>query len=86
MSPPDRGSIEAKLERFIVAELLEEGYDGRDPLATGAVDSLGIEQLVGYIEEEYEVTFHDEEMIEENFESIAGLATLVATKTSEVGA
>jgi len=72
--------IERALERFIVEELLEERYDGRDPLASGAVDSLAIEQLVTHIEEEFEMTIADDEMIEQNFESLPALAGFVADK------
>jgi acyl carrier protein len=73
--------IEAKLQGFILGELLEEGfYDGGDPLAANAVDSLGVEQLVAYIEEEWGVPIGDEEMVAENFESIPALAALVDSK------
>jgi acyl carrier protein len=80
MTAQQRSDIERKLERFIVDELLEELYDGRDPLATDAVDSLGLEQLVSYIEEEWGVRIGDEEMVEENFEGIPALAALVDSK------
>lgn len=72
--------IEADLGRFIVEELLEERYDGRDPLASGAVDSLGIEQLVSHMEEELGLKIEDEDMVTENFESLSALASLVASK------
>jgi len=83
MTQPDRRQTEQterKLLRFIVDELLEERYDGRDPLATRAVDSLGLEQLVEYIEEEFGLRLDDEEIVEENFESIPILAALVDSK------
>jgi acyl carrier protein len=75
-----RQGIERELERFIVEELLEERYDGRDPLATEAVDSLALEQLVEYIDEQFGVRLADEELIAENFESLPALATLVDSK------
>lgn len=80
MTASRRDETERTLLRFIVAELIEEGYDGRDPLEAGAVDSLDIEQLVDYIGEEFGVWIVDEEMIEENFESIPALAALVESK------
>jgi acyl carrier protein len=77
----ERRRVEKTLESFIVDELLEdEQFDGRDPLATHAVDSLGIEQLVEYVEEEFGVRLRDEEMIEQNFESIPALAALVVSR------
>lgn len=81
MSPPlDRAGIEGTLRDFIVEELLDERYDGRDPLATGAVDSLGVEQLIEYMDEEWGVALADEELVLENFESLAVLAALVESK------
>lgn len=73
-------TIEQTLERFIVDQLLEEQYDGRDPLATGAVDSLGIEQLIEYVYEAFQVRLGDEDLIEGNFESLPALAALVASR------
>jgi acyl carrier protein len=78
--------IEWKLECFIVDELIEDRYDGRDPLAADAVDSLGIEQLVEYVEEEFGVRIEDEEMVRANFESVPALATLVRAKRREASA
>lgn len=76
-----RREIEAKLKRFILDELVEEGlYEGGDPLARGVVDSLGLEQLVAYIEEEWGVRLADAEMVEESFESLPVLAALVEVK------
>ncbi|HMJ73590.1 MAG TPA: hypothetical protein VK471_09530 [Solirubrobacterales bacterium] len=80
MSPPPRQEIERKLERFAVETLVEESYDGSDPLSSGAVDSLGIEQLVEYVEEEFGVRLGDEEMAAQHFESIPALASFVDSK------
>jgi acyl carrier protein len=68
------------LRRFIVDELTDGLHDGRDPLASGTVDSLGLEQLVDYVEQELGVELDDEEMIMENFESIPVFAALVDSK------
>jgi acyl carrier protein len=79
----DRDTLEA-LQRFIVSELLEEEEEelflGRDPLAAGAVDSLGYEQLIVFIEQEFGVTLNDQEAIKENFESTPTLAAFVDSK------
>lgn len=80
MSPPPRDEIEAALRRFIDEELLETPFAGQDPLAAGEVDSLGIEQLIEYVFEVWHVELDDEEIVEENFESVASLASLVESK------
>lgn len=82
MAAERRQGIEQKLQGFIVDELLDGMHDGRDPLAAGAVDSLGLEQLAEYIAEEYGVELRDEEMVAENLESIPALAALVDSKRS----
>jgi acyl carrier protein len=85
MEPEDGTDIERRLESFIVDELIEERYDGRDPLAAEAVDSLGFEQLAEYIEEEFSVRIEDQEMVRENFESVPALAALVREKREGAG-
>jgi acyl carrier protein len=79
-SEHERREVERRLRDFIVGELVEVPYDGADPLADGVVDSLAVEQLVEYILEVYGVELGDEEMVEENFESLASLAILVEGK------
>jgi hypothetical protein len=80
----ERADAERSLREFIVDELLEEPFDGEDPLAEGAVDSLGIEQLIEYVYEVWELELSDEEIVEENFASIAALASLVDSKRHEI--
>lgn len=73
--------VESRLSAFIFENLLEEELsDGIDPLTVDAVDSLGLEQLVDYIGEEFGVTIDDEEMIRSNFASIPTLAAFVESK------
>ena len=69
-----------RIRRFIVRELLDEPFEGRDPLAAEACDSLALEQLIDYIEEEFGVAFEDEEVVRENFSSIPTLVALVKRK------
>jgi acyl carrier protein len=76
--------VERSLRRFIVEELLDEGYDGRDPLATDAIDSLGVEQLVDYIGETFGVRLVDDEITRENFASVPVLAAFVESKLAGV--
>lgn len=77
---PSRAEIDAALRRFIAEELLEKPSAGLDPLTAGEVDSLGIEQLIEYVFEAWQVELEDEEIVEENFESVAALAALVDSK------
>jgi acyl carrier protein len=84
VTPPLRAEIEQSLRRFIVEELLEGPYEGNDPLSEGEVDSLGVEQLIEYVFEVWSVELDDEEIVEENFESVPVLATLVETRCKQL--
>ena len=69
----------ALIERFIDQRLLD-GPAGGDGLAQGLLDSFAIEQLIAFLETRFEITFSDEELVPENFESIRRLADLVDRK------
>lgn len=76
----DRAEIERRLRDFVVGELLDQRYDGRDPLAAAVVDSLELEQIVVYVEDEFGVRIADEEVAGEHFASLAALATFVESR------
>lgn len=80
MTQAQRSNIESRLKEFIVEELLEDPFDGDDPLAEGAVDSLGVEQLIEYVAERFGVELEDEEISYENFESLGALAALIESR------
>lgn len=44
------------------------------------LDSTGFIELIGFIEERYGVSVGDEEMVPENFDSLANIAAYVARK------
>lgn len=46
-------------------------------LDSGIVDSLGILDLVGFIEEQFGIEAQDEDLVPENFDSIAALTRFV---------
>ena len=77
--------VETKLRRFIEEEILEEESPVADPLAEGLLDSLAVEQMIAYIEEEYGVILDDDELIAENFASLATIAGLVESKRAMAG-
>lgn len=52
-----------------------------DDLSDNAlIDSLGIVNLVNFVEGEFGITFNDEEFLPENFRTISCLAHFVKTK------
>lgn len=73
-------NVEQQIRDYIQNELLEGAEVPGDPLAEGMLDSLAVEQLIGYIEDEFGVMFDDEELVAENFASIETVVGLVNTK------
>lgn len=78
-------SIETQIRQFIVEEILDGEAPVDDALAAGLLDSLAIEQLIAFVEEEYGVTFEDDELVAENFASIPTVAGLVESKQAVAG-
>jgi acyl carrier protein len=52
-------------------------------LETGLIDSTGVLELIGFLEERFGVHVADEEMIPENLDSIARVARFVHGKGKE---
>jgi len=53
-------------------------------LKNGLIDSLGILEVVTFLEKEFGFTVTDEELLPENFESIRCLSSFVLSKTNGV--
>ena len=47
----------------------------------GFFDSMGFVSLIAFLEEKFNVQTTDEDLVEENFESISAIASYVAKKT-----
>ena len=77
--------IEQDLQRFIQDELASGNHEGtiepdEDLFERGILDSAGIAQLISFIEERYSIAISDEELVPENFQSIAAIGGFVAAK------
>jgi acyl carrier protein len=68
--------------RLYIEEELLDGADlgDEDPIAVGLLDSLGVEQLVAFLEETFGVTFDDEQYTPENLSSIDAVAKVIDAK------
>lgn len=80
-------SIAAEVEQFIVSDIaagrgIESVAHDRDLLADGIIDSLGITELIAFLEEKYAIKVDDDDIDAENFRSIDGIAAFVAKKGS----
>lgn len=77
--------IEKLIRDYIAKNLLfsDSGFDYPDDasfLEEGIVDSIGVLELVGFIEETFGVSVEDREIIPDNFDSVARLAGYVRRK------
>ncbi len=57
--------------------------DDQQLLGSGIIDSTGILELISYLEHEFSIVFDDEELVGENFNSIASIVTILQRKTSK---
>lgn len=85
MSSPD--AIEQEVRQFLKDNfpLSADGIvlDRNDSLIeVGVIDSTGVLELIGFIEERYEVQIADEEVLPENLDSIACITRFVGEKTA----
>ncbi len=79
--------IHKQLKDFVLAEFGEDkelqalGPDD-DLIKQGVVDSMGVLQVVNFIEQTYGTRVADEEISVENFRSINAIANLIAQKAA----
>ena len=74
--------IEEKLKNFILTEFAEQieqkSIDVNDDLLSmGIVDSMGVLQIVNFIEEHFGIKVEDEEITIDNFRTISAVARFV---------
>jgi acyl carrier protein len=75
-------SVTDRIRTFLVAQfpLARTLRDQDRLLGDGILDSLGILEVVSFIEREFDLTVSDEELLPENFDSISTLAAFVESK------
>lgn len=77
--------VEDTIRRFIVDELPFDGSSTGLPddlplIERGVLDSMGLFELVSYLEKEFDVEIDDEELVPGNFGTIRDIARLVNEK------
>jgi acyl carrier protein len=78
--------IQNGLRQFLAEELQAAGDslgDDSPLISSHVIDSLGLLQIVSYIENEYEVEVGDDEIVPDNFETIGSIAKLVESKLAQ---
>lgn len=83
----DRDKILTDIRQFVEDNFLymRPGFALRDDdslLRKGVMDSLGVMEVVGFVEEHWDMTIDPSEITEDRFGSIAALARFVTERTN----
>ncbi len=75
------GTIESQIRQFISERFRRSALGEREPLlGNGIIDSLGVLDLVSFMETTFAVTVMDEELVPENFQTIERLRQFIENK------
>lgn len=79
--------VKEQIRRYVAENFLfsDNGFEldnDESFLEAGVVDSLGVLELVTFVEEEFEVQVPDEEIVPDNFDSVDRLADYISRKRS----
>jgi acyl carrier protein len=83
----DRQNTTSKIKTFLAQQFpMTKNVSNDEPLLTkGLIDSLGILEVVSFVENEFGIVVLDEDLLPENFGSIHSLTNFVHEKTSGAG-
>ena len=78
-------TYEDKVRKYIIENFLFEAADASlersdSLLDSGVMDSTGVLELVGFLEEEFEIEVKDEELVPDNFDSLEKIAAYIERK------
>ena len=80
MGEQTRVSVEATVRDFLTTQLHKSGGDlaaDESLLESGTIDSMGVLQLVAFLEATYGVKVGDDDLVPENFDTIAAISAFV---------
>ena len=55
-------------------------------IASGTIDSTGIIDVIGFLEQTFAMQFEDDELVAENFDSVTKIVSFMERKFAEAGA
>jgi acyl carrier protein len=82
--------ITSTIREFVLFELVQPGNsdglaDSDSLIESGIVDSMGIISLISFLEEKFSLTIDGDDLVPENFDSIARIVSLVEARTGKDG-
>jgi len=85
----DMTEISVPIKKFILDHFpsarQSSAIENDSLLEKGIIDSLGVLDLVNFIENEFDIMFSDEELVSDVFESIDSLSSFVKNKLNGRG-
>jgi acyl carrier protein len=89
-APEPRGDqgVASTVERFIRDELASGRGVGpiaadEDLIGGGVIDSLGIQELIAFLEHRFGITVLDEDLLPQNFQSLRSIEAFIASRSGE---
>lgn len=73
------------VENFLFGDVSPLENDSMSLLDGGILDSVGVMELVAFLEQDFEITLADEELIPENLDSVDNLVGFIGRKVGAVG-
>ncbi len=82
-------SEKAKIREFIFENYMfgefEDALDNDDSfLEKGTIDSMGVLELIAFVEETYDIEIEDNELIPDNFDSVNKLVAYIKDKNCQI--
>jgi acyl carrier protein len=80
--------LEQSIRKFIASDIIysQEGFpyaDDASLLQEGVIDSLGVVELVTFVQKQFNVKVEQQEVVPDNFDSVAKLSAFVRRKLNE---
>ena len=71
------------MENFMMGMEESELSDSDSLLDKGIIDSTGVLELVGFIEEHFQISIEDNELVPDNLDSVDNLVKFIEKKTNK---
>ncbi|MEE3325760.1 MAG: acyl carrier protein [Myxococcota bacterium] len=71
------------VENLLLGEEEKDFLDSQSFLESGLIDSTGILEIIAFLEEEYEITIKDEEMVPENLDSVERIVSFLQSRQND---
>ncbi len=73
------------IDNFMMGRDPDELVDSGSLLELGIIDSTGVLELVGFLEEKFGIQVEDSDLVPENLDSIDNLVKFLEKKTAQAG-